>query len=152
MKDFIISLIYWSFLICKGYGCLSTSSSSSPILVTTTTTTAATTTTTTVSDCTSCLEGQVTFEPMTTPDSEAAVSGGTGVDANGCSTLTAICPANPNAGLGVFMIFNNGLGGPVQETGTEVTAVLMCVNGQWTFTQGGVTSVITSVSCVIVTP
>uniref|UniRef100_A0A914QUN3 C6 domain-containing protein n=1 Tax=Panagrolaimus davidi TaxID=227884 RepID=A0A914QUN3_9BILA len=151
MKEFIIALIYWSFLICKGYGCLATSDSSSPIIVTTTTT-AATTTTTTVSDCTSCTAGQVTFTPMTTPDTEDAVNGGTGVDANGCATLTAICPANPNAGFFVFMQFNGGEGGPQDVTGGAVTAVLMCVNGQWTFTQGGITRVITEVNCVIGTP
>uniref|UniRef100_A0A914QTK7 C6 domain-containing protein n=1 Tax=Panagrolaimus davidi TaxID=227884 RepID=A0A914QTK7_9BILA len=103
-------------------------------------------------DCTSCTAGQVTFTPMTTPDTEDSVNGGIGVDGNGCSTLTAICPANPNAGLFVFMQFNGGEGGPVDEGGAEIRAVLMCVNGQWTFTQGGITRVITEVNCVIGTP
>uniref|UniRef100_A0A7E4V6V3 C6 domain-containing protein n=1 Tax=Panagrellus redivivus TaxID=6233 RepID=A0A7E4V6V3_PANRE len=118
-------------------------------VVTTTTTVAPTTTTTTVAPaaCASCTIGQITFTPMAGPGTEDATYSGPNTEASGCLSLTAIC-AGTNTGP-VFMQFNTNQGGPSEPTGTDVTAVLNCVDGNWVYAPTGQESrIITEVNCV----
>lgn len=69
------------------------------------------------------------------------------MDANGCSTVVATCPASPMGGQ-TFMQFNGALGGPTGAAGAPVMATLVCANGAFSFTQGGVTTAIMEINCI----
>ncbi|KAE9547906.1 hypothetical protein FO519_008885 [Halicephalobus sp. NKZ332] len=101
-----------------------------------------------LASCTTCSVGQITFTPGDlTQGTETPTSSGPDTDANGCLTLTLICPAT-NQGP-IFMQFNTNEGGPSDPTGNEVDAVVNCVNGQWIYLPMSQTPrVITEVNCV----
>ncbi|PIC45226.1 hypothetical protein B9Z55_005316 [Caenorhabditis nigoni] len=67
--------------------------------------------------------------------------------ASGCLTLTATCTADAN--FVAFMQFNNNQGGPAENAnmGRTVNALLNCVDGNWVYTSGGVSRIVTQVSC-----
>ncbi|CCD66259.2 uncharacterized protein CELE_C30G12.4 [Caenorhabditis elegans] len=111
----------------------------------TVTTTVAPTTTTAATGCTSCTASQVTF---------AQSGGGVQIDtagipgtAAGCLTLTLTCTAG--TGNYAFMQFNNNQGGPAenQDMGMTINALANCVDGNWVYTSGGVSRIVTQVSC-----
>ncbi|CAI2343182.1 unnamed protein product [Caenorhabditis sp. 36 PRJEB53466] len=144
-------LLYFASLsgvVNNVFSCVATSSGSS---ATTTTTTAATTTTTTTtaatSSCTSCTASQVTFA-QASGTIQIDTSGVIGTDATtGCYTLTATCTAA--TGYYAFMQFNYDQGGPSENSdmGMTINALLNCEDGNWVYTSGGVSRIITQVSC-----
>ncbi|KAE9549335.1 hypothetical protein FO519_007451 [Halicephalobus sp. NKZ332] len=97
--------------------------------------------------CATCTAGQVTLTPMNGAGTETPTASGPDTDANGCLTLTVTCPASPDGGE-VFMQFNQNIGGPTDPAGGAVNAVLNCVDGNWQYTQNGVTTTITEVNCL----
>ena len=98
--------------------------------------------------CTSCTPGSIQFTPASGAGTSDSTYRGPDTDANGCLTLTAVCPASANGGT-VFMQFNEVIGGPLDVGVAEVTAVLQCVNGAWEYTgEDGTTTVITEVNCL----
>lgn len=97
--------------------------------------------------CATCVPGDITFTPAQGEGTEDSTFRGPDTDANGCLTLTAVCPASTDGGT-VFMQFNEVIGGPTDPAGGEVTALLQCVNGEWQYTQDGVTTTITEVNCL----
>ena len=62
--------------------------------------------------------------------------------------MTAVCPGSTDGGES-FMQFNTNIGGPRSAGSGEVTALLVCSDGVWTFTQNDVTTVITEVNCLV---
>ncbi|KAE9550903.1 hypothetical protein FO519_005887 [Halicephalobus sp. NKZ332] len=66
---------------------------------------------------------------------------------NGCYQINAVCDATSFPGATVFMEFNGGIAGPTTGDTAVVQANLVCANGAWTFSQGGVTDVITDIAC-----
>uniref|UniRef100_A0AC34RFM4 C6 domain-containing protein n=1 Tax=Panagrolaimus sp. JU765 TaxID=591449 RepID=A0AC34RFM4_9BILA len=164
--SFRVGIVFGILICCffqLNYACVATSSASSPttaapatttttassVVTTSTTTTAAVTTTTTTSAlaCSSCTAGQVTLTPGNVAQgTETPTATGPTTGTDGCVTLVVTCPAT-NTGP-IFMQFNGNLGGPTDPNGAQVNATLVCVNGNWTFTQNGVTTIITEVNCV----
>ncbi|KAF1766507.1 hypothetical protein GCK72_006464 [Caenorhabditis remanei] len=115
---------------------------------TVTTTVAPTTTSTTATTaCTSCTASQVTFA-QGNGGIQIDTSGISGTDAaTGCLTLTATCTAD-TANI-AFMQFNFNQGGPAENAnmGMTINALLNCVDGNWVYTSGGVSRIVTQVSC-----
>ncbi|KAE9547506.1 hypothetical protein FO519_009282 [Halicephalobus sp. NKZ332] len=70
-------------------------------------------------------------------------------DPNGCLSLKAICPASPSGGQ-TYMMFNGNIGGPQGASSGEIAADLNCINGNWQYTQSGVSTVISEINCVSV--
>ena len=96
----------------------------------------------TPSPCEICTSNQVNLINSTIIPS---ATGPTADSETGCLTLVVTCKVGE---LGeVFMQFNGGIGGPESST-DEVSATLNCVDGEWQFTQDGVTTNITSVECI----
>ncbi|EGT55662.1 hypothetical protein CAEBREN_28705 [Caenorhabditis brenneri] len=139
----LLYFVSLSSLVNVALLCVATSGGGS----TTVTTTIAPTTTTTATGCTSCTAGQVTFA-QGNGGVQIDTSGITGTDAaTGCLTLTATCTAD--AGMYSFMQFNFNQGGPAENAnmGRTINALLNCVDGNWVYTSGGVSRIVTQVSC-----
>ncbi|KAE9548114.1 hypothetical protein FO519_008675 [Halicephalobus sp. NKZ332] len=99
--------------------------------------------------CGACTATDITFTPMTVAGTADATFTDFVIGGDGCAALTAICPISPNGG-NTFMQFNGGGGGPQSVLPEEVTANLICnTNGQWEFTENGVTTIITEVNCLV---
>ena len=97
---------------------------------------------------TACSSDQVTFTPRTVEGTADSSFRDFMQTADGGATMVAVCPVSPNGG-NTFMQFNTDEGGPRGEAPGEVTALLTCTDGVWTFTQEGVTRRITEVNCIV---
>ncbi|CAI5441853.1 unnamed protein product [Caenorhabditis angaria] len=131
-SNLIIYLVFpISFLNYRVFSCAATTSTTTP---------------TTSTDCTTCTQGQITFQ-QASGTIQINTSGIFGTDSNGCLTLTATCTAD--AGYYAFMQFNVNQGGPAENSnmGRTINAPLSCINGNWVYTSGGVSRIVTSVSC-----
>uniref|UniRef100_A0A1I7T747 C6 domain-containing protein n=1 Tax=Caenorhabditis tropicalis TaxID=1561998 RepID=A0A1I7T747_9PELO len=138
----LLHFVSFSTLVNVVLPCVATSGGGS---TTVTTTTVATTTT--ASGCTSCTASQVTFA-QAAGTIQIDTSGILGTDAaSGCLTLTATCTADVM--MTAFMQFNFNQGGPAenQNAGRTINALLNCVDGNWVYTSGGVSRIVTQVSC-----
>uniref|UniRef100_A0A7E4VQ77 EB domain-containing protein n=1 Tax=Panagrellus redivivus TaxID=6233 RepID=A0A7E4VQ77_PANRE len=115
-----------------------------------TTTTVATTTTvesTTEAACMTCGWNDIVLFNQTYIGEFPSVPDGIVTNSDGCAQMTVVCDASTEEGAIVYMWFNENLGGPSANSQAKVTATLECIDGSWTYTESGVTTVITRVSC-----
>ena len=94
-----------------------------------------------VPPCLSCDVNDIAFDEMgSIPAGHRDLD-----DSSGCLMVTAVCPASGTDT--VLMIFNDGDNGPLSPPGSEITAALECVDGNWMYDIGGVPTIITAVRC-----
>ena len=95
-----------------------------------------------------CTIGDVEFVPMSGTGTVGATSRDYIIGPNGESNMTAVCPPSPLGG-DTYMFFNNNTGGPSNAMPGEVTALLVCTDGKWKYTEGNDVTTVTRVSCLV---
>ena len=97
--------------------------------------------------CATCTIDQITLTPMSSATTTTPFPRGPSTNGDGCLEVTIVCTPN-TAGGSVLMKFNGGGGGPQLSIGSEATATLSCVDGQWMYSENGIDTIIMEVNCV----
>uniref|UniRef100_A0AC35EXR8 C6 domain-containing protein n=1 Tax=Panagrolaimus sp. PS1159 TaxID=55785 RepID=A0AC35EXR8_9BILA len=62
--------------------------------------------------------------------------------------MPVTCTGNENKEI--YMFFNGNIGGPSHPKNEPITANLHCIDGNWKYSENGVSLVVTEVSCISV--